>query len=427
MSEWRIQRQYGFGAARVYLQPQPHFVSDRALSLMGGLRDAGADFYLSTLPPLILAAFVSTALFVTVSKDRGYTDLEVAMIQREVLELAEEIPEPPPVVTPEPPPPPPPVKKVVKKPEPPPPVQKIAKVKPKPPPAARPKPTPKRAKPKPVVRPQIDALAMAPVEKPPPPPPRRGNRVRERAVPKPALAPLGPAPVPALKQAEPNRSRRFASVRAPKASSRPKADLGPPIAARPMDAPAPEPAPVRTRRAAPRTASEKRQMARVSFAGASAPPPAAAADFAPSSRRSRPVAKPDRSRRAAPPSIQPALAAAVPTPKAQAADALRRSRDRTERNASTRRGDDRSGARALAGVPLASLAACVSDREEDALKRKLVAAVTAQRECVSRAGVYRFVETKNLNAFLMTIERAPDRPVADRCAELTHALECVTR
>jgi hypothetical protein len=37
------------------------------------------------------------------------------------------------------------------------------------------------------------------------------------------------------------------------------------------------------------------------------------------------------------------------------------------------------------------------------------------------------VETKNLNAFLMTIERAPDRPVADRCAELTHALECATR
>jgi hypothetical protein len=37
------------------------------------------------------------------------------------------------------------------------------------------------------------------------------------------------------------------------------------------------------------------------------------------------------------------------------------------------------------------------------------------------------VETKNLNAFLMTIARAPGRPVADRCAELTYALECAAR
>jgi hypothetical protein len=78
-------------------------------------------------------------------------------------------------------------------------------------------------------------------------------------------------------------------------------------------------------------------------------------------------------------------------------------------------------------VPLASLAVCVSEREEDALKRKLVAAVKAQRECVSRAGTYRFVETKNLNAFLMTIERAPSRREADRCVELRYALECITR
>jgi hypothetical protein len=37
------------------------------------------------------------------------------------------------------------------------------------------------------------------------------------------------------------------------------------------------------------------------------------------------------------------------------------------------------------------------------------------------------VETKNLNAFLMTIERASGRAVGDRCAELTYALECVAR
>jgi hypothetical protein len=88
---------------------------------------------------------------------------------------------------------------------------------------------------------------------------------------------------------------------------------------------------------------------------------------------------------------------------------------------------DRSAGADLRGVPLASLAACVSDREEDALKRKVVAAVTTQTECISPAGTYRFVETKNLNAFLMTIERSPRRAAADRCVELSHALACLER
>jgi hypothetical protein len=83
---------------------------------------------------------------------------------------------------------------------------------------------------------------------------------------------------------------------------------------------------------------------------------------------------------------------------------------------------DRPG---LAGVPLGDLAACLSDREEDRLKQAVVAAVTTQKECVSRAGTYRFVETRNLNAFLMWVDRAPSRPVEDRCGELRHALECL--
>jgi hypothetical protein len=75
-------------------------------------------------------------------------------------------------------------------------------------------------------------------------------------------------------------------------------------------------------------------------------------------------------------------------------------------------------------VPLGSLAACVSDREEDALKQRVIAAAPAA-SCASRAGRYRFVETRNLNAFLMWVERAPGRTEADRCAELRHALECL--
>ncbi len=79
----------------------------------------------------------------------------------------------------------------------------------------------------------------------------------------------------------------------------------------------------------------------------------------------------------------------------------------------------------LQGVPLGSLSACRTDREEDSLKLALVAAAKAQTECTSSAGTYRFVETKNLNAFLMWINRAPGRHVADRCVELKHALECL--
>jgi hypothetical protein len=79
----------------------------------------------------------------------------------------------------------------------------------------------------------------------------------------------------------------------------------------------------------------------------------------------------------------------------------------------------------LSGVPLGELQACVTDREEDRLKGAVVAAAKTQGECVSSKGTYRFVETKNVNAFLMWIDRAPSRRVEDRCAELRYALECL--
>jgi len=79
----------------------------------------------------------------------------------------------------------------------------------------------------------------------------------------------------------------------------------------------------------------------------------------------------------------------------------------------------------VAGVPLAALAACSSDRIEDSLKQRVIAAVTTQERCVSRAGTYRFIETRNLNSFLMQVEQARGRAVGDRCVELQHALECL--
>jgi hypothetical protein len=76
-------------------------------------------------------------------------------------------------------------------------------------------------------------------------------------------------------------------------------------------------------------------------------------------------------------------------------------------------------------VPLAALAACSSDRAEDSLKQRVIAAVTTQEQCVSRSGTYRFLETRNLNSFLMRVEQAPGRAVGDRCDELRLALECL--
>jgi hypothetical protein len=108
-------------------------------------------------------------------------------------------------------------------------------------------------------------------------------------------------------------------------------------------------------------------------------------------------------------------------PASPASSTSRSTRARAARSAkrSGRRG------RRLRGVPLGSLAVCVSDREEEALKQRLIAAVTTQSECTSEAGRYRFLETRNLNAFLMTIERAASRAEADRCTELAYALDCV--
>lgn len=79
----------------------------------------------------------------------------------------------------------------------------------------------------------------------------------------------------------------------------------------------------------------------------------------------------------------------------------------------------------LRGVPLASLASCVSDAEEDALKKRLLTTVKAQKTCSSGAGTYRFLQTQNLNAFLMWVERDPGRPPRDRCGELRLALACL--
>ena len=144
----------------------------------------------------------------------------------------------------------------------------------------------------------------------------------------------------------------------------------------------------------------------------------------PVSRSSR-AALPRPGRSAANAGPRPTLAghAGIETPGPSTL-ASARVRERAPAPGQPAREDERPG-RTLRGVPLGSLASCVTDREEEALKRKLLATIRNETECKSAAGLYRFLETKNLNAFLMWIERAESRGEADRCVELSLARECL--
>ena len=80
----------------------------------------------------------------------------------------------------------------------------------------------------------------------------------------------------------------------------------------------------------------------------------------------------------------------------------------------------------LEGVPLDSLAACRSRDRENRLKQELMLVVGPGTECTGLGGSYSFLETKNLNAFLLRIARDPGRELGNRCDELMRAQTCVT-
>jgi hypothetical protein len=82
---------------------------------------------------------------------------------------------------------------------------------------------------------------------------------------------------------------------------------------------------------------------------------------------------------------------------------------------------------ALRGVALSDLLPCVSDARELEMKQRTVAAALNRPLCESPAGRFHFVETKNVNAFLMRIEQAPGRRTGDRCEELTLAIDCLAK
>lgn len=79
----------------------------------------------------------------------------------------------------------------------------------------------------------------------------------------------------------------------------------------------------------------------------------------------------------------------------------------------------------LAGVALGSLSACLSEDREQALRQRLLSAIGSRTECSSEAGRWRFLQTRNLNSFLVWVERAAERRAGDRCEELGYAIACV--
>jgi hypothetical protein len=406
MSRWRIERHYGFGAAQIPIRPEPHHampvgLAEGAASFVEELTQGGV---LSTIhraageaSTVLLAVLILGAVSLTLLRDHSdVSPIEIALFETArpqatpIIEAPIPLPVPVPIVpilaeVPKPTPKSEPKKPVMPTPRP---QQHIAAT-PAPRPLPTPTPTPTPVRPQPKSRPRVAMDAIHPER---PAPISRADRIarapvdtqsRDRHAPR-LAAPAAPA------FDLPKESTSRTAFRA----ARMKAAPSDPMRGRRVIAPTSTPSPSR-------------------IASAASPPPNPSARTSrkvpgtPGRRTSRPSALVARADVRSKPALAPAASRAdrrarQAPPELEGADSVR-----------------------LAGVPLGELAACLSDRDEDRLKQAVVAAVTTQKECVSNRGVYRFVETKNLNAFLMWIERAPGRSGADRCTELGYALECL--
>ncbi|MCP4905284.1 MAG: hypothetical protein GY910_09915 [bacterium] len=454
MSNWRVEKHYGFGAAKIPLRTEFHrraevSMADGLAAIRMELVEGGPRAVIRRLagqaPGILLGVMLFAAFVVTLSKDRSdLSPIEMVLIEtpppipeiiveeEPAISIAEVKPLPPelaPLVVPSRPPPPP---QRAERVAPPPPTVKphpvsvmprIAKIDiPEPPPSAR-LDRPLRERPQPVDRPRVvidqlkpELLVATPrVENPtrvtPQPPNARRNPARLIAPAAPAFAPA-PDPEPS-----PIATFRVATSR-PTEGARPKALPGIAPAPRQLASARPPP-PARPNRASPPRATVSRRPRSPVPALAAASIPTAPALVVPETMREArglPLAESRAERRSVAKLPQAPQRPTVAPPR------IASRADRSSSAPSIAPSGDRPG---VAGVPLGELAACVSDREEDRLKQAVAAAVKTQEKCVSRKGTYRFVETKNLNAFLMWIDRAPSRTVEDRCTELHYALECL--
>ncbi|HKA15566.1 MAG TPA: hypothetical protein VKH41_11155 [Myxococcota bacterium] len=264
------------------------------------------------------------------------------------------------------------------KPEPEPPrvVEAVPEPPPPPPPAPKPKPKPVRVE--------------APKPLPPPPPPRpEPPAPKPRPVVKPEpIAPPEAPPIPASVPA-PARIARQAPPRPSSSVQVPAPQIDRMTARLEL----PEPGPVAAHRtAAPLTARSAPPPMPAAIDRVAVPRPEVAPP-APEVRAPRPAPAPEL-RAARPAPIAPGPAVGAPRP-------------------------------ALRGVALSELLPCVSDARELELKQRTVAAARNLPLCESSAGRFHFIETKNVNAFLMRIEQSAGRRSGDRCEELKLALECI--
>ncbi len=410
-------------------------------SLLGATREFGPELLAHAKTAMVFGLVVISAVMFTVMRDRADLSKTQMLVWNDPkVEPVVPEPEPEKIAKVEPP------KPVVSKAKPKPPEPKVAKVKPKPPPKPKRKPKPPpmpkleqpkaqlakakpvaRPKPKPAARPK-PKIEMAALNQPKATEVARQSRQRVEAQSRAHKA--KPLPTPAMSSVAlaPETESRSARTQRVAARTNDRSKPAPVLAMAASNPSLPsEEAPRATRRSAtPFAAARTKSRPNVQVAAATAAIPVTteSTSVARSARVNAPVQATTRGRRSADDlGLAPAaLAPAAPERQPTATPTPSRVARAEAPSAPSRGGDAREGMR---GVPLGSLASCVSDRQEDLLKQQVLAAVRNREACVSSHGTYRFVETKNLNAFSMWIERAAGRPASDRCAELTHALACL--
>ncbi len=261
---------------------------------------------------------------------------------------------------------------------------------------------------KPEPPPVVEAV---PEPAPPPPPPPKPEPVHVE-VPKPKPPPP-PAPKP-----EPPAPKPTPPVAKPE-------PIAPP-ALPPIPAPLPEPARV-ARPAPPRPSAVRVPAPQIDSMTARPELPEAGPVAVATHRQATLLAA--RSAPPAPASIDrvavPRPALAPEAPESRAPRAASPPAPRAERPATIAPGPAESPRPALRGVALSELLPCVSDARELELKQRTVGAAQNRALCESPAGRFHFIETKNVNAFLMRIEQSAGRRSGDRCEELKLALECL--
>ncbi len=121
---------------------------------------------------------------------------------------------------------------------------------------------------------------------------------------------------------------------------------------------------------------------------------------------------------------------APPDPRRPFVSAARRALPALSSGSNGSNGSNREGVDGWQEVPLDALPDCSPPGRQDLLKKRILLAAPFQRECSHRDGSYRFVETRNLGAFLMWSRPNPDGRAGqprdrDACDVLERALACI--